>query len=70
LERADFEQAFRRLKEKRNRWRLGAEGYAILAVAAYETGRDQLTADLIEDAEYRGADMSALKAVRDSRVDA
>jgi hypothetical protein len=66
LSRGDYEGAFRRLREKRKRWRLGAEGYAILAAAAHETDHQQIAEESIESAESRGADMSALRAARDS----
>jgi hypothetical protein len=66
LARGDYESAFRRLRTKRQRRRLGAEGYTVLAAAAYETGHEQLADESMEMAERRGADISALRAVRDS----
>jgi hypothetical protein len=50
---------------RRDRWRQGRSGdgedYALLAVTAFETGHDIVARRALEEAEERGADMSALK---------
>lgn len=43
-----------------------AEALAILAAAAFETGRSELTRRALRLAERAGADMSALRAAMES----
>ena len=64
LARGDAKSAYRRLKEGRQRWWMGAEGYALLAVAANESGHDRIAKDSMERAESRGVDVRALREAR------
>jgi hypothetical protein len=54
--------AARRKKFRRGRWMRG-DAYALLALAAHETGHDEVALAALDEAEERGADVSALRAL-------
>lgn len=64
LARGDAEAAYTRLRQARYSWSLGAEGYALLALAASESGHDRMAEQALEKAEARGVDMRALRQAR------
>ncbi len=61
LARGDAEAAYVRLKKGRFEWWLGAEGNALLAVAATETGHERMAREALQNAEAEGVDMRALR---------
>jgi len=64
LVRGDIEGAYTRLKKGlHDRW-LGAEGYALLAVAAEGTGHDRIADQALKRAESRGVDVHELREAR------
>jgi len=64
LARGHAEAAYQRLTKSRFKWFLGAEGFAVLAVAASESGHDRQAEEAIRKAEARGVDMRALRRAR------
>jgi tetratricopeptide (TPR) repeat protein len=58
-----FDSARRKkFRSGRRAWMSG-DAYALLAIAAWETGHREIADRAIEEAEERGAEMSALRAV-------
>ena len=49
-----------RFKSKSRRWGDGLD-YAMLAVAAFETGHEDIALEAVKEAEDRGAEMDALR---------
>jgi hypothetical protein len=64
LARGDAEAAYQRLKVGLQRWRFGAEGYGLLAVAALRSGHDRIADQAMERAELWGVDVRALREAR------
>ena len=64
LARGDAEAAFQRLRSGLQRWQFGAEGFALLAVAATASGHDRIAVQAMERAESRGVDVRALREAR------
>jgi hypothetical protein len=58
--RGDAKAAYERLRVLLHRWGTGAEGYAVLAIAAHLTGHDRLAEQALERAERRSVDVRAL----------
>jgi len=61
LARGNPEAAYLRLRKGRFKWWLGAEGNALLAVAASETGHERMAREAMQNAEAEGVDMRALR---------
>jgi hypothetical protein len=64
LAKGDADAAYQRLKKGLRRGWLDAEGYALLALAANETGRDRVADQAMRRAEARGVDVRALREAR------
>lgn len=61
LGRGDHEAAYNRLRRDRFKWWIPAEGSAVLAAAASETGRERVARQAARNAEDGGVDISALE---------
>jgi tetratricopeptide (TPR) repeat protein len=58
-----FDSARRKkFRSGRRAW-MGGDAYALLAIAAWETDHREIADQAVEEAEERGADMSALRAL-------